>query len=122
MEQQILISPLQQDQISPALALVRAVFDEFEAPDYAAEGVQEFYRFLEPDNIARMQAEQHLRFWGAFADDVLNGEMQLCPSGAIYRRCQGGEVSTIRKTSLAKVILRSRDTRRRGTQAYQQNT
>lgn len=54
--------------IPAALDLAWAVFLLYEAPDYAAEGVDEFSRFL-----ADQQATAALHFYGAYEADTLVG-------------------------------------------------
>jgi hypothetical protein len=41
-------------ELQDVLALVKHVFMEFEAPDYSAEGVQSFLKFIEADSIQKM--------------------------------------------------------------------
>jgi len=45
------------------LVMVRDVFMEFEAPDYSEEGIDEFLRFLEPDEILDKLMKNDLRIW-----------------------------------------------------------
>jgi GNAT superfamily N-acetyltransferase len=45
------------------LVMIRDVFMEFEAPEYTAEGIDEFLRFLEPDEIMAMLDEGKMRIW-----------------------------------------------------------
>jgi GNAT superfamily N-acetyltransferase len=43
---------------SVVMALVRPVFDRFEAPEYSPQGVEEFYRFAHPESM-RLRAGNH---------------------------------------------------------------
>lgn len=51
------------DRLTEALALVRDVFNEYEAPEYSDEGVQEFMRFIEPEAITKMLTENEMQMW-----------------------------------------------------------
>lgn len=72
-----LISP---DQRSEAIALVFSVFMEFEAPDYSAEGIQAFERFIHDH-----EEIEHLAMYGAYEGD------ELC--GVIATRKNGNHIS-----------------------------
>jgi len=67
------VSRIDKKDLHEALALVRDVFMEFEAPEYSAEGVAEFLKFIEHDAIAERMDKGTLRLWGCFADGVLAG-------------------------------------------------
>jgi len=45
------------------MELVRDVFMEYEAPDYSDEGIEEFLRFLEPNEIAEKLEEEKMKIW-----------------------------------------------------------
>ena len=45
------IRPLREAEIPAASALVRRVFAEFEAPDYAQDGIDVFHRFIAPEAL-----------------------------------------------------------------------
>jgi GNAT superfamily N-acetyltransferase len=49
--------------LDEALALICNVFNEYEAPDYSDEGVQEFLRFLEPENIKNWLIQNQMQVW-----------------------------------------------------------
>jgi ribosomal protein S18 acetylase RimI-like enzyme len=61
------IRELKPDELDAASNLVRTVFMEFEAPDYSAQGVETFLRFIEPDAMRGMFERRVLRFIGCFA-------------------------------------------------------
>ena len=63
MSKQYTYSELTTDRLYETLELVRDVFMEFEAPDYSEEGIEEFLRFLEPDEIAEKLDDDNLRIW-----------------------------------------------------------
>lgn len=66
------IRVLNPDERPQALALVRRVFDRFEAPEYSRQGVDTFRAFLaSPDLIGA------LTFYGAFLDDGLVGVIAM---------------------------------------------
>ena len=51
------------DKLYEVLELVRNVFMEYEAPDYTDEGIEEFLRFLDPDEITDMLEEEKMKIW-----------------------------------------------------------
>lgn len=42
---------MKKEELSTVLALVKRVFDEFEAPDYSEEGIENFYKFACKENL-----------------------------------------------------------------------
>ena len=54
---------LKLEQLNEALALIRDVFNEYEAPDYSDEGIQEFMRFIEPVAISEKLTGNELQMW-----------------------------------------------------------
>lgn len=62
------IAPIEQQDLALALALVERVFLQFEAPDYAPEGIATFRAFLhDPEAVAA------LTFYGATVEEQLVG-------------------------------------------------
>ena len=49
------------------------MFSEFEAPDYAAEGVDTFRAFISYDCVSGMLADGSFRLWGCYIGEVLAG-------------------------------------------------
>lgn len=66
------IRPLTSDEISAALDLAWKVFNEYEAPDYPPEGVEEFRLTLKNEGYLA-----GLRHYGAFDGDRLVGELAI---------------------------------------------
>lgn len=64
----ISIRELEQDQTEKALCLVWKVFQEYEAPDYTKEGVEEFYKSIHDESYL-----SKLCLYGAFVQDELVG-------------------------------------------------
>ena len=64
----IFIKELEQEEIKNALSLIRRVFQEYEAPDYTKEGVEEFYK-----SINNKHYISELCFYGAFVKKRLVG-------------------------------------------------
>lgn len=62
------ISIIEPEHLALALALVNRVFLQFEAPDYAPEGIATFQAFLHDET-----AVSALTFYGAFVEDQLVG-------------------------------------------------
>ena len=67
------IRPLREAEIRAASAPVRRVFAEFEAPDYAQEGIDVFHRFIAPEALTEQFRTGALKLWGAFRQDTLAG-------------------------------------------------
>ena len=65
---EINISIITQENMPEALSLVWRVFQEYEAPDYAKEGVDEFYK-----SIHEVSYLSNLRMYGAFVRSKLVG-------------------------------------------------
>ena len=64
----IIIRPLQKEETEAALRLAWQVFTEYESPDYAPEGTDEFKRALNDDKYLA-----GIRYYGAFDGDRLVG-------------------------------------------------
>ena len=62
------------NEIPAALDLAWRVFREFESPDYAPEGTEEFRRCLHDPNFLAGMA-----YYGAFDGDILVGEIAIRP-------------------------------------------
>jgi GNAT superfamily N-acetyltransferase len=54
-----------------AMSLVWAVFSEFEAPEYSAEGIAEFKSFIEIHRMAEKLVSGEIKFWGC----IIGGEI-----------------------------------------------
>lgn len=53
-----------EDEILEALALIWRVFSQFEAPEYSAEGIQEFKEYIAFDGMKQRIERQELKLWG----------------------------------------------------------
>lgn len=67
------IIKLNEKNIKEALDLIWSVFQEFEAPIYSKEGIEEFKRFIEYDSIIEKFDKGELHFWGYMANGRLKG-------------------------------------------------
>lgn len=74
----ISIRKLGQEEIAKALCLVWRVFQEYEAPDYTKEGVEEFYKSIHDENYL-----SKLCLYGAFAQEEIVGVIAT-RSGGIH--------------------------------------
>lgn len=61
---------LREEEMPAASALVRRVFAEFEAPEYAPEGVEVFHRFIAPDSLAEQLRRGTMQMWGVFRQET----------------------------------------------------
>ena len=73
------IRKLKTSEIEEALNLVWKVFEEFEAPDYSDEGVQEFKNFIVPENYIDKILKSELIMWGCFIDTKIVGIITIRP-------------------------------------------
>lgn len=64
---------LEKNYIRRALDLVWTVFEEFEAPEYSKEGIEEFRKFILYDSIIEKLEKGELNFWGCIDNDILLG-------------------------------------------------
>lgn len=71
------IRELKKNEITEALDLAWAVFNEFEAPDYSEEGVTEFNRSIHDPKFLSM-----LRVYGAFEKEKIVGTIATCGDGS----------------------------------------
>lgn len=62
-----------------AMALVCRVFMEFEAPEYTAEGIQEFQDFIASDGVQKRMQEGQLVVWGCFDKETIIGVIAIRP-------------------------------------------
>ena len=67
-----IVRPLTEKEIPEALQLVWSVFCEFESPDYAPEGTEEFRKCLNDDAYLA-----GIRYYGAFDDGKLVGVLGI---------------------------------------------
>ena len=68
MEQSYTIREIRQEEIEKALCLVWQVFQEYEAPDYTKEGIEEFYKSIHDEKYL-----SRLCWYGAFVQERLVG-------------------------------------------------
>jgi len=67
------IRNLEKEDLMDALALVWEVFEEFEAPDYDAEGIEEFRNFISLESVEEKVRRGELSFLGCFEGGALAG-------------------------------------------------
>lgn len=63
--------------LSEVLELVKEVFDEFEAPEYEAMGVETFYHFIRYENIKEMMQKAEMLIYAAYDGSQLAGVIAL---------------------------------------------
>ncbi len=68
------VRPLKQDEIPAALALAWRVYTEYETPDYAPEGTEEFRKCLHDEEYLH-----GMQYYGAFDGKKLIGEIAVRP-------------------------------------------
>lgn len=67
------IIKLEKNDLKNALDLVWTVFEEFEAPEYSEEGIEEFRKFIQYTYIVEKFDKGELCFWGCMDGDDLTG-------------------------------------------------
>ncbi|MCC0636390.1 MULTISPECIES: GNAT family N-acetyltransferase [unclassified Clostridioides] len=72
-----LIRELKEPDIRSALNLIWNVFEEFESPDYCAEGIKSFHEFIEYNSIIEKVKEKSIFFWGCFDCEKLIGVLAI---------------------------------------------
>lgn len=70
------IRPMEPGEEEIVSDLVRRVFDLFVAPEYEPEGVEAFYRYIEPERLRERAAKDH-DILLAFVDKALVGALEL---------------------------------------------
>lgn len=68
---------LNRNEIRAALDLVWAVFQEFEAPDYSEQGIEEYRKFILSNCIIERFNKKELQFWGCIDNDNLIGVIAI---------------------------------------------
>lgn len=69
----MLIKAIHAASLSPALALIKRVFDEYEAPDYSPEGIAQFHSFISYENIVANLDGGNFKCWGAYENERILG-------------------------------------------------
>ena len=76
MELNCFIRKLRQEEIAEALSLTWNVFQQYEAPDYTQEGIEEFYKSIHDEKYL-----SELCWYGAFVQDDLVGVLATRSAG-----------------------------------------
>ena len=63
MNEEYSINKIDLEDVEEALRLVWRVFLAYEAPDYSEEGIQEFQRFIDLNEIKQKLADNQLQMW-----------------------------------------------------------
>ena len=72
------------EELAHALELVWTVFSEYEVPEYSAEGVEEFQRFIQPDTIRSKMQSGSMMLWGWFEGAECVGVIAVAVTGHIH--------------------------------------
>jgi len=64
-------------ELEKALALVDAVFDEFEANEFLPQGVEHFHSFNKPEIVRPKLASDEMQMWLALSDETIVGVIAL---------------------------------------------
>lgn len=80
MEKTYAVRSMEAGQLKEALQLAWNVFSEYEAPEYAQEGIQEFQRYLSlPDMRERVETKRFLA-WVCLAGEAIVGMLGASPA------------------------------------------
>jgi len=64
-------------ELEEALALVGKVFDEFEAPTYPSQGVENFHNSIHIEPMRERYSQEQARMWLAFGNETIIGVIAL---------------------------------------------
>lgn len=64
---------LQRNDLAQAMELTKKVFMEFDAPDYSTEGIENFLKFIETENIYDMFDHKELYCYGYYNENEILG-------------------------------------------------
>lgn len=67
------IIKLKKTDLKNAINMVWSVFQEFEAPEYSEDGVEEFKKFISDDYIIEKFDKDEINFWGCFDNKKIVG-------------------------------------------------
>ena len=73
----LVIKQIGEDHLEMVFGLVWRVFLEFEAPDYAVEGVEHFKTFIQPDALKLRLTNKGFFILGAFLGEILVGVLAV---------------------------------------------
>ncbi|MNC21100.1 putative N-acetyltransferase YafP [compost metagenome] len=73
------IRMLKPNELEEALCLVWEVFQEFEAPEYSEEGVEEFKVFIDPVSLRQKVGNNEFLIWGCFMNGKVIGVIASRP-------------------------------------------
>ena len=65
------IRRLREEELSQALELVWEVFEKEIKPSYTEEGVQEFQKFIDHNQMRSLYTKGEIIFWGAFEEELI---------------------------------------------------
>ena len=71
------------EELAPAMEMVWRVFAEFEAPEYSAQGIEEFRRFIREDNLSEKMRSGSMILWGWYDGDAVAGLIAITVTGHI---------------------------------------
>lgn len=78
-----IIRRLAAEDLDTAMALVRDVFMQFEAPGYSRRGIAEFMDFISPVFMRSMMDSGEILLWGCYLDGHIAGVAALRPPGHV---------------------------------------
>ena len=70
-------------ELTSAMEMVWRVFAEFEAPEYSAEGIEEFRRFIRLDNLLEKMRSGSMILWGWYDGNAVAGLIAITVTGHI---------------------------------------
>lgn len=81
----ILIRKIEINELQTALGLIITVFNQFEAPEYSKEGIENFYGCNQPEFVKPLIESGAMKMWGAFSDGNLVGVIAVRNENHICR-------------------------------------
>ncbi len=98
------ISPLPPVRIAQAVELVRRVFLEFAASGFSEEGVQEFFRYIDPEALRDRLRMGDLALWACDHGEALAGVAGFEPRGHV---CLLFVDKRFQRRGIAKALLKT---------------
>ena len=98
------IIKLKKNDITNALDLVWRVFQEFEAPDYSKQGIEEFRKFISYNSIIERLDAEKLFLWGCKDNNILTG---VIATRGINHICMMFVNKEFHRQGIARSLLRT---------------
>lgn len=96
------IEQIGSETLQEAMELVKAVFMEFEAPDYSEQGIQEFLKFIDMERVRKQIETSLLTLWACFNGQRVIGVLGVETRGHVCLLFVSGD---FHRQGIAKALL-----------------